>query len=170
MDLDYSKNRVTLRMPTPLHEAFSRRAIATIQQLLSPATLGDSCPAQLSNMLQQVDSFGSPTLRLGTSRHEPDETLCHPQAPITTFVMEVSHAQKRRALKYLAYDYIVRSGGLIHAMLGLDLEYRGSKAATVSLWRVARDTLEDGRPLLKHEKVLSEQVSAPHTYSTSFPP
>ncbi len=43
-------------------------------------------------------------------------------------------------------------------MLGLDLECRGSKAATISLWRVAWDKTADGRPLVRHEKVVSEQV------------
>jgi hypothetical protein len=157
--LDYSRGRVTLRLPTNLHELFLMNAIEVILQRLAPAMLTGQFFPTVINALQLVQRGGSPDIQLGSCRHGPDATLFHPDANAYTFVVEISYAQKRKDLKYLAYDYLVRSGGKIHALLGLDLEYRGSKTATVSLWRVVWDVTADGRPLLRHEKTVSEQVN-----------
>ncbi|KAK4986800.1 hypothetical protein LTR66_007737 [Elasticomyces elasticus] len=55
--------------------------------------------------------------------------------PPTGVVVEVSYSQKRKDLARLANDYLLGSDGSTRDLIGLDIEYRGSRKATVSMWR-----------------------------------
>jgi hypothetical protein len=57
----------------------------------------------------------------------------------------VSFSQKEKELKDLAEDYILGSDGNIRVVIGLDIEYKQSKKATISVWRPQYVEHRDGR-------------------------
>ena len=50
-------------------------------------------------------------------------------------LVEISYSQKREDLKYSADNDILGSNGDISVVIGLDIEYKNSKQATLSVWR-----------------------------------
>lgn len=49
--------------------------------------------------------------------------------------MEVCYSQKRRRVSHLADEYILNTEGSVNAVIALDIDYKGSKKATVTVWR-----------------------------------
>jgi hypothetical protein len=72
-------------------------------------------------------------------------------------VIETSFSQKRKDLPKLAEDYILGSIGNIGVVVGLDIEYRNSKRATVSMWRPELG-VEDGVSFLGVKQVIDSLV------------
>jgi hypothetical protein len=90
----------------------------------------------LANFARAVDARGSPTLTFTDSeygRHDPNAQFQHLEAQYPGVVMEVSNAQKRKDLAIIAEDYILGSDGDIRVVISLDIEYHGSKKATLSV-------------------------------------
>ena len=69
---------------------------------------------------------------------------------IIIIIIETPHSQRSNDLVHRADDYICASNGNIALVLGFDIEYHGSKRATVSIWRarMAPDMGEDGSDIL----------------------
>jgi hypothetical protein len=61
-------------------------------------------------------------------------------------VIEVSYSQKWKSLIDLAENYLLESDGGIRVMVGLDLEYKKSKEASISIWRLKTSRGLDGQP------------------------
>jgi hypothetical protein len=62
-------------------------------------------------------------------------------------------------LKDLAEDYILGSDGNIRVVIGLDIEYKQSKKATISVWRPQYVEHRDGREDLVSMQTVLNQVS-----------
>ena len=73
-------------------------------------------------------------------------------------MIEVSFSQKRKDLARLADDYILGSDGNIRAVVCLDIEYKGSKEATLSVWRPHFETNEAGVKELVSQQTVTNQV------------
>jgi len=74
-------------------------------------------------------------------------------------VIEVSYSQKRACLNHLAENYILESNGNIRVVVGLDVDYRSSKKATLSMWcpKIISNE-QDGQPELVAETLIEGQV------------
>ena len=80
-----------------------------------------------ANFTQSIRPTGSVTITFDDpqySKHEPDASFKHIDAEYPGVVIEISYSQKRKDLGRLADDYILGSDGSIHAMVGVDVEYR----------------------------------------------
>jgi hypothetical protein len=122
-------------MLTVLHETIIYSVVEELQLQLRSIASSRSRSAEFA---QEVEAGGSATIDFADSeygRHDPDAQFRHSRAQYPGVVIEVSYSQKRRDLARLADDYILGSDGDIRAVVGLDVEYRGSKKATISVWR-----------------------------------
>jgi hypothetical protein len=89
-------------------------------------------------------------------RHSPDAAFRHSAATYSRVVIEVSYLQKRKDLSYLADNYILGSRGSIGVVIGLDIEYPGTKEAKLLVWRPKIVTDEGGDTYLESELTVSE--------------
>src|SRR5438045_3635706 len=94
-------------------------------------------------------------------RHEPDMMFMHKNAAWPGVVIEVSHSQKKKSMVDLADDYILGTYGSISVVVGLDLDYKKSKQATISIWRLKNSTSDDGEVEGEVVQVVNNQVSLP---------
>ena len=170
----FSKSlKFIIRMPSNLHEAFCGEVVINIfNQLSGIKALNDSAAAYARN----VKFGGSPTLKFPSDKgaedgdnngdgkwlkkydtHDPDATFYYKNTRWPRIVIEVSNSQKRKALKDLAENYILGSNGNISVVIGLDIEYKISKQATLSVWRSEFKVKPDGqRNLFASQTVVDE--------------
>lgn len=59
----------------------------------------------------------------------------HEDAKYPGVILEVCYSTKIRATTDLADNYILDTNGSVNAIIALNIEYRGSKEATISVWR-----------------------------------
>ena len=148
-------------MPSNLHEYFCIQVVYNIlKQLDNIAALDSSAAAYARN----VKAGGSPTLKLPSNQagkydlHDPDATFYYEDTRWPRIVIEVSYSQKRKALKDLAEDYILGSIGNISVVIGLDIEYKISKQATLSVWRSKFKVKPDGQRYLFASQTVVDKV------------
>ncbi|KAK5012936.1 hypothetical protein LTR16_001959 [Cryomyces antarcticus] len=138
-DYDAHAQRITIRMPTTLHERFTAAVEEDIVGQLKTIGMGLGRAAQFARDVRDVRSsrifLASDESRSSRSKREPDASFRHIDAEFPGVVVEVSYSQKREDLARLADDYLLGSDGSTRVLIGLDIEYRGSRKATVSMWR-----------------------------------
>jgi hypothetical protein len=129
-------------MPSDLHETFLRKVDGEIQFQLRALAAGTDSTADFARSIDPTGSLrmkfeitSEPSTETKPLQHEPDASFRHLHAEYPGVVLEVSYSQKRKDLPRLAHDYIVQSNGNIKIVVGLDIEYQGSKKATLSVWR-----------------------------------
>ena len=150
-----------IRMPSHLHEYFCAQVVLDIcMQLRGIEALNESAATYARN----VKAGGSPTLKLPSNQagkydlHDPDATFYYKDTRWPRIVIEVSYSQKRKALKDLAEDYILGSIGNISVVIGLDIEYKISKQATLSVWRSKFKVKPDGQRYLFASQTVVDKV------------
>lgn len=67
--------------------------------------------------------------------HQPDASFQHFEAQYPGVILELSYSQKKKDLSRLAHEYILGSDTDIRVVIGIDVEYKGSRKASVSVWR-----------------------------------
>jgi hypothetical protein len=100
--------------------------------------------------------------------HVPDIMFKYKGAMWPSIVIEVSYSQKKKDLPYLADDYILRSDGGIKVMVGIDLDYRKSKRASISIWQLKTFINDYGKSTDKVEQVIKDQVSYSLIYTRNL--
>ncbi|KAK2624196.1 hypothetical protein QTJ16_006146 [Diplocarpon rosae] len=90
--------------------------------------------------------------------HSPDAQFRHSEAHYPGIVIEVSYTQKRKDLRKLADQYILGSDGDIKVVVGLDIEYKASKQATLSVWRPAIVKNQVGEKELVSQAVIEDKI------------
>jgi hypothetical protein len=173
--------RFVLRMPTTTHEFFRSSVVLEIQSQLEAIAAGTGKAAEFA---RAVKYRGSPKLQFPADEisedsgdggsdgdkieekapskydaHEPDAAFAHLDAQWPGIVIEVSFSQKEKELPDLAEDYILGSDGNIRAVIGLNIEYKQSKRATISVWRPQYIEQKDGQGELISEQTVFRQVS-----------
>lgn len=150
-------------MPTVLHGTFIRRIVEEIQRRLSSLA---SHEPQLRPYIEKIEEIGGQLELPNTTnnghqvliKHDPDAMFAHEDAGWPGVVIEVSYSQKRKDLPDLADDYILESDGGIGLVIGLDIEYRGSRKATVSTWQLKQTIDEQGEEQYSASPVIKNQV------------
>ncbi|KAF7880234.1 hypothetical protein EAF00_012046 [Botryotinia globosa] len=153
-----SAQRFVIRMPLCVHESFISKIVSNISRQINVfASANDQSPT--TKFAQEIESFNSTSLHLqdyGT--HDPDSQFAHSQAQWPGIIIEVSFTQKRKDLDRLADDYILGSDGNICAMIGIDIEYRGTKKVTLSIWQPRIMQNQDGDMELSAEQTVTDEV------------
>ncbi|KAK5250320.1 hypothetical protein LTS06_004898 [Exophiala xenobiotica] len=137
IQFDYfpSSERLFQRMPTKVHELFSRSLSGRISEQLRFIS-SKSGPA--ADFAKDVRDVGSATIRARDpdyGSHDPDSSFQHLRSPLPTVIIEPAHSQNGRVLRHLAEEYILGSDLVIRVVVGVDIEYSKSKRAVFSVWR-----------------------------------
>jgi hypothetical protein len=154
-------------MPTPVHDIFTARVVEEIQfwikSIRNRTDLDPHIPTLASSIINRSTSriFLCSEVddeRKGSPKHDPDAAFTHVNADYPGIVIETSFSQKRKDLPTLAQDYILGSLANVSVVVGLDIEYRGTKKATVSVWRPEEGIHEDNTPFLQVTQVVNAEV------------
>jgi hypothetical protein len=78
-------------------------------------------------------------------------------------IIEVAYSQKKSRLGRLAENYLLDSDASVRAVVGLDIEYvkKGSRKATISIWRPQLYDTADG-PGLRAVQEVEDEVNQLH--------
>ena len=68
-------------------------------------------------------------------KRTPDASFGHLSEKYPGVVIEVSSSEKRKNLSRLASEYILGSRAAVRVVVGLDIESKGNKKATISVWK-----------------------------------
>lgn len=141
-------------MPSPLHDTFCAKIVEEIsRQIRHYRQSGDP----VASFAAEIEHFATSRILIPEdatngkqtySRREPDASFGHRQAHYPGVVVEVCYSQKSRRISCIADDYILNTDGSINAVIALDIDYEGSKRATVTVWRpeyVMVDEVEEFR-------------------------
>jgi hypothetical protein len=158
---DPHREQYVLQMPTILHNTFVSKLVKEIEKMLHdlpdirPDTrvLIENIQSMSGIELTVLDKDGKPNIR-----HEPDMMFMYKHAAFPVLVIEVSHPQKKKALVDLADNYILGTYGGIGVVVGIDLDHKQSKEATLSIWRL-KNTNNDGEEEGEVIQVVDNQVN-----------
>lgn len=149
-------------MPTAVHEAFIARVEDEIHDQLKLIRSGSNGAALFAQRVYPMRSttvyFPVDDASLKKSKHEPDSSFWHNQAMYPGVIIEVSYSQKRKMLDRLAETYLLNSDASVQVVVGLDIEYgkKGSRKATLSVWRARVFHLADGDELRVIQEIADE--------------
>jgi deoxyinosine 3'endonuclease (endonuclease V) len=73
----------------------------------------------------------------------------------------LSYSQKKKDLSRLANEYILGSDADIRIVIGIDVKYKGSKKASVSMWRPRIRVNNVGEKELFVGQTVTDQVCSP---------
>lgn len=151
-----SAKRFVFRMPSRIHESLISETVNELIQQLKFIASGKGRSAEFA---QGIKSYNSTTLEFeGYGKHDPDGQFQHSLAQYPGIVIEVSFTQKRKDLGRLADDYILGSDGDICVMVGINIEYRGTKKVTLSIWRPQVIPNENGEMELRAIQTVTDEI------------
>jgi hypothetical protein len=148
-------------MPGSLHESLESyitqeilRQLDTIAQSGSPSAVfaGDIENSASAEINFEDTEYGS---------HQPDASFQHFEAQYPGVILELSYSQKKKDLPRLANEYILGSDADIRVVIGIDVEYKGSKKASVSMWRPRIGGNDVGEKELFVVQTVTDQVYSP---------
>ncbi|KAF2787057.1 hypothetical protein K505DRAFT_288605 [Melanomma pulvis-pyrius CBS 109.77] len=160
-DYDGDKGQLVVRMPTGVHEVFIDRVEDEIRSQLKAIRSGTGRKAQFA---QKVQPARSTEIRFPTSasssksKYEPDASFWHDDTQYPGVIIEVSYSQNKKRLGRLAENYLIDSDANVRAVVGLDIVYgeKGSRKATLSIWRPRLFDTADGPELRTVQEVKDE--------------
>jgi hypothetical protein len=117
-------------MPITLHKEFITSIIKKIQVQLR------SIQDRSAKFANEIRPGGSASIKFTDKeygKHNPDAQFRHSKAQFPGVVIKVSYSQKRKDLERLIDDYILGSDSNIRVVIGLDIEYKTGKKATLSV-------------------------------------
>jgi len=159
-------------MPTSIHERFIagvEQAICSQLRLICDGSNGAAVfaqkvePARCTTIYFPVDD-APPGKK---SKHEPDASFWHEDAYYPGVIIEVAYSQKKKELGRLAEDYLLDSDASVRVVVGLDIEYgnKGSRKATLSVWRTHVVNTADGDELRVVQEIADEVCPILRQYS-----
>lgn len=162
-DYDPCRCYLTIRMPSPVHDTFCARIVDEISRQLRQFQKNDGL---LSDFVKQVEHFATSRILIpentqdgkdAYSRREPDASFGHRQALYPGVIVEVCYSQKSKRISRLADEYILNTDGSVNVVVALDIDYKGSKKATITVWRAEYATV-DGVEEFRATAVIEAQV------------
>lgn len=160
-DYNRDKRRLVVRMPTGIHELFIARVEDAILSQLKAIRNGSGRKAQFAQKVQPARSteiYIATSALSGKSKYEPDASFWHDDAQYPGVIIEVAYSQKKKRLGRLAENYLLDSDASVRTVVGLDIEYgkKGSRKATLSVWRSRLFDTADGSELRAVEEAADE--------------
>ncbi|KAI9854725.1 MAG: hypothetical protein M1824_006607 [Vezdaea acicularis] len=154
-DWDSRRHKLIFRMPTTIHEVLLNQVSFNIQvQLDAIRRRTGLAGAAIAKQLYFTGSSDVLLQDTQKDKRSPDIQWCHDRGP-PPLIIEVSYGQSKKNLSQLADDYIVGSLGNIGTVVGIDIEYRGTREARVMKWQ--RDiVVADDVTYLKSKQVSNE--------------
>lgn len=143
-------------MPTNVHEQFLTLISFDIQTQLNNIQTGNDSAALLA---QKIGCYGSADLHFkdGTWR-SPDKEFGQNDAQYPGLIIEIANSQNKKDggkdLPKLADQYILETSGGTRTVIGVSLDYRVSKKATLSVWHPKRGSDEQGEYLASEQTVV----------------
>lgn len=140
-DYDPCRFCLTIRMPSPVHDTFCARIVDEISKQLRQFQEPDG---PLADFAKQVEHFATSRIFIPEdtydgkqkfSRREPDASFGHRQALYPGVIVEVCYSQKSKRISHLADEYILNTDGSVNVVIALDIDYKGSKKAAITVWR-----------------------------------
>ncbi|KAL5430079.1 hypothetical protein PMIN07_007484 [Paraphaeosphaeria minitans] len=124
-------------------------------------------PARSTAIYFLVDVSASSTM----SKHEPDASFWHDDAQYPSVIIEVIYSQKRKRVSQLAEDSLLDSDASVQVVVGLDIEYgqKGSRRATLSVWRTHLAHTGDGDELRVVQVIADEAFRDDEGHPTDLP-
>lgn len=128
-------------MPSPVHDTFCARIVDEISRQLRQFQENDG---PLADFAKQIEHFASSRILIPEdthdgkhkfSRREPDASFGHHRALYPGVIVEVCYSQKSKRISHLADDYILNTDGSVNVVIALDIDYKGSNKATITVWR-----------------------------------
>ena len=149
-------------MPTKIHGCLAGSIAYDICQQVDTIRSGQNSAAAV--LAQKIMCLGSASVFLedGT-RHDPDKEFIYKGARYPSAVIEIAYSPRRKNLAKLADDYIVETSGQVQMVIGIKLDYTGSKSAIISLWCPKYGVDNEGR-FLASERILSEVLRIQNKY------
>ncbi|KAB8240717.1 hypothetical protein BDV35DRAFT_108602 [Aspergillus flavus] len=133
--------RLTVRMPTAIHDTFCAKLAGEISNQLRQF---ENSRGSVADFAGQIEHFSTSRINLPVdsegceleySTREPAASFGHPEAQYPGVVIEICYSQKRRDVAQLADEYILNTDGSIKAVVCVDIDYKQSQKATLSVWR-----------------------------------
>ena len=162
-------------MPTGVHELFIDGVEDAIRSQLKAIRSGSDKAARFAQKVRPARSTkiyfpvdGSPSST--KSKHEPDASFWHKDARYPGVIVEVAYSRKKKRLGRLAEDYLLDSNAGVQVVVGLDIEYgkKGSRKATLSMWRTRVVSTTDGNELRAVQEIADDVHLVLRHYSVFF--
>jgi hypothetical protein len=145
-------------MISPIHEKLLASTEQDILSQLSTIGAGNGSAAPLA---QRIHSLRSSTIYLQDgATHDPDTQFVYEAAKFPGVVIEIAYSQSRKDggkdLARLADHYIVESSGSINMVIGIAVDYRATKKATISIWCPRYGSDQEGEYLASEQTLVSQ--------------
>jgi hypothetical protein len=144
------------RMPTARHDVFIHDFVNLIlTKVAAQARSFEQDYPAISQRLLRLRTFSTKDVNLlsdeKTGHKSPDASIGYRDRIYPQVVFEASYSQTRKALKSLAWSYIMDSSHSVRCVVGLDLEYPQNRSSSsprahnvrVSVWRPLVEVEED---------------------------
>ena len=128
-----SAKLLVLRMPGLLHESFASYITQEILRQLNTIAQSESPSAEFARDIENNASAEINFADTEYGSHQPDASFQHFEAQYPGVILELSYSQKKKDLSRLVNEYILRSDADIHTVIGIDIEYKGSKKVSISV-------------------------------------
>ncbi len=161
-DYDPIRSKLVIRMETTVHGTCASELVSKIRERFKSLKENQVETQPFIDKISSVKGamyFEEEDKKL---QHAPDIRFYHEDAAWPGVVIEVSYAQKRKSLVDLADNYLLASDGGIRVLVGIDVEYKKLKEASISIWRLKMSLGDDGQPEDEVIQELNNEVNAPH--------
>ncbi|KAL3490935.1 hypothetical protein BJX62DRAFT_225614 [Aspergillus germanicus] len=153
-DYDPHRSRLTIRMPTALHETFCVEVVSEITRQLDMIKNSGCSEAAF---VREIKPFAFSRIELPENENglvtyilrESDASFGHIEAQYLSVFIGIAYSQKRQAVRDLADDYILCTDGSINVV------------ATISIWRPGY-RLEAGKEVFVASLVVDQEVFRTH--------
>jgi hypothetical protein len=153
-------------MPGSFHESFVFHITQEFLSQLHTISQGSSPSAIFAGNIENSAPAEISFEETGYGSHQPDAAFQHFDAQYPGVVLELSYSQKKNDLSRLAHEYILGSDADIRVVIGIDVEYKGSKKASVSIWRPYIEANDAGERELCVVQTVTDQVCVRHELLT----